>query len=204
MKKIITEWKFDKLFDACEEGLGTKDEEGNLIMTSEENKEWFRRIDELDKYIVVGPRTLVNKIKDKIYNYKLKHLSLGKLKFIGRNFDEREYMITKIPFHLTWQTDAFLLLIIRDYLRNFINTSPAIGNCVFTKKQLDPKCKEHYEDHKEYAVKWKNLVNEVADEFDDLYKMQNHRFEAWDESEWQKLKTKAFKDLAFIFDDLNW
>ena len=43
MRKIITEWKFDKLLDACEEGLGTKDKDGNLVMIPEENKEWFRR-----------------------------------------------------------------------------------------------------------------------------------------------------------------
>ena len=204
MRKIITEWKFDKLFDACEKGLGTKDEEGNLILTSEENKEWFRRIEELEEYTVIGPRALVNKIKDKIHDYKLRHLHLGKVKYNGKNFDEGEFEITNIPFNLTWQTDTYLLVIIRDYLRNFINTSPAIGNCVFSKEQLDPKCKEYYENHEEYAEKWKNLVNEVADEFDELYKMQVKRFDTFDATKWQELKVKAFKDLTFIFDDLNW
>ena len=204
MKKIITEWKFDKLFDACEKGLGTKDEEGNLIMTPEENKEWFRRIEELEEYTVIGPRVLINKIKDKVHDYKLRHLSLGKVHYLTKTFDEGEFEIVDIPWNLHWQTDMYLLVIIRDYLRNFINTSPAIGNCVFSKEQLDPKCKEYYENHEEYAEKWKNLVNKVADEFDDLYKIQNHKFEPSDKAEWQELKTKAFKDLAFIFDDLNW
>ena len=205
MKKIITEWKFDKLFDACEKGLGTKDEEGNLIMTPEENKEWFRRIEELEEYVVIGPRVLINKIKDKIHDYKLKHLSLGKVKFNGKSIDEGEIKITNIPFNLTWQTDIYLLVIIRDYLRNFIDRSPAIGNCVFKKDELNPKCKKYYHvDNEKKAEEWKKLVNDVANEFDDLYKMQNHRFEAWDEAEWQKLKIKAFKDLAFIIDDLNW
>ena len=204
MKKIITEWKFDKLFDACEKGLGTEDEEGNLIMTPEENKEWFRRIEELEEYTVIGPRVLINKIKDKVHDYKLRHLSLGKVHYLTKTFDEGEFEIVDIPWNLHWQTDMYLLVIIRDYLRNFINTSPAIGNCVFSKGQLDPKCKEYYEKHEEYTEKWKNLVNKVADEFDDLYKIQNHKFEPVDEMEWQELKTKAFKDLAFIFDDLNW
>ena len=204
MRKIITEWKFDKLFDACEQGLGTEDEEGNLIMTPEENKEWFRRIEELEEYIVIGPRALVNKIKDKIHDYKLRHLSLGKVHYLTKTFDEGKFEIVDIPWNLHWQTDTYLLVIIRDYLRNLINTSPAIGNCVFSKEQLDPKCKKHYENHKDYADKWKDLVNEVANEFDELYKMQNHRFETWDENKWQELKTKAFKDLVFIFDDLNW
>ena len=204
MKKIITEWKYDKLFDKCEEGLGKKDEEGDLVMTPEELEEWSKRIEAMQDYTVIGPVVLIDKIKDKIHDYKLRHLSLGKVKYKGKNFDEGEFEIANIPFNLTWQTDTYLLVIIRDYLRNFINRSPVIGNCVFSKEQLDHKCKENYDDHKEYAEKWKNLVNEVADEFDELYKMQGKRYDTWDESKWQELKTKAFKDLDYIFNDLNW
>ena len=46
--------------------------------------------------------------------------------------------------------------------------------------------------------------DDYFDEFDELYKMQNLGLDTWDESKWQQLKTKAFKDLAFILDDLNW
>ena len=205
MRKIIIEWKFDKLFDACEQGLGTKDKEGNLIMTPEENKEWFRRIEELEEYTVVGPRVLINKIKDKIHDYKLRHLSLGKVHYLSKTFDDGEFEIKDIPWDIHWQTDTYLLVIIRDYLRNFINNTKAIGNCVYTKEELDPKCKEYYKAQNDNKwEEWKNLVNKVADEFDELYKMQIHRFDNWDDNKWQKLKNKAFKDLTFIFDDLNW
>lgn len=205
MRKIITEWKFDKLFDACEQGLGTKDEDGNLVLTPEENEEWLRRIEELDEYTVIGSRVLINKIKDKIHDYKLKHLSLGKVHYLTETFDDGEFEIVDIPWNLHWQTDTYLLVIIRDYLRNFINNTKAIGNCVYSKEELDPKCKKYYKvSNNDRWEEWKNLVNKVADEFDDLYKMQNHKFEPVDEMEWQELKTKAFKDLAFIFDDLNW
>ena len=150
---------------------------------------------------------IIYRIKDKIHDYKLRHLSLGKVYYKGKTFDDSEFEIKNIPFNLSWQTDTYLLVIIRDYLRNFINTSPAIGNCIFTKEELDQKNKAYYEAKKENEDrwnKWKKLVNDIADEFDELYKMQNHRFEEWDETKWQELKAKAFKDLTFIFDDLNW
>ena len=205
MRKIITEWKFDKLFDACEQGLGTKDKEGNLVMTPEENEEWFKRIEELEEYTVIGPRVLLHKIKDKIHDYKLRHLSLGKVHYLSKTFDDGEFEIADIPWNLHWQTDTYLLVIIRDYLRNFINNTKAIGNCVYTNEELDPKHKEYYKaQNDDRWEKWKNLVNKVADEFDELYKMQIHRFDNWDDNKWQKLKNKAFKDLTFIFDDLNW
>ena len=38
MRKIIFEWKYDKLFDKCSEGLGVTDEKGNTTYTAEELK----------------------------------------------------------------------------------------------------------------------------------------------------------------------
>ena len=48
------------------------------------------------------------------------------------------------------------------------------------------------------------LEQDGADVFDELYKMQVKRFDTFDAAKWQELKVKAFKDLTFIFDDLNW
>ena len=206
MKKIISQWKWDKLFEECEKSLGQKDTKGNLILSPEEESEWLKRIDEInDKYIVIGPRVLINNIKNKIYNYKLKHLSLGKVHYLTNSKDDREFEIVKIPWNLHWQTDMYLLVIIRDYLRNFINSTKAIGNCVFTKEELDPKYKEYYKaPNKDRGEEWKKLVNDVADEFDELYKMQLHKYDIWDEEKYRQIKAKAFKDLEYIFDDLNW
>ena len=46
MKKIISQWKWDKLFEECEKSLGQKDTKGNLILSPEEESEWLKRIDE--------------------------------------------------------------------------------------------------------------------------------------------------------------
>ena len=207
MRKIIGEWKYDKLFDKCSEGLGIADKEVNITYTAEELKTLMARHEELIKknYFIIGPKYIFGRIKNKIHDYKLRHLSLGKVHYLSKTFDDGEFEIVDIPWNLHWQTDTYLLVIIRDYLRNFINNTKAIGNCAYTKEELDPKHKEYYKaQNDDRWEKWKNLVNKVADEFDELYKMQIHRFDNWDDNKWQKLKNKAFKDLTFIFDDLNW
>ena len=207
MRKIISEWKYDKLFDKCSEGLGITDKEGNTTYNVEELKTLMARHEELIKknYFIIGPTYIFGRIKDKIHDYKLRHLSLGKVHYLSKTFEASEFEIVDIPWNLHWQTDTYLLVIIRDYLRNFINNTKAIGNCVYKKEELDPKCEEHYKDQDDDKWdEWKKLVNEVADEFDELYKMQIARYDTWDEFKWQKLKKKAFKDLAFIFDDLSW
>ena len=204
MKKIISQWTFDKLY---KKSLGIGHDNGDISISEENTEEFFKRLDKLnDDYIVIGPRVVNNFFRDTIYLYRQRHIgSIGKAKCINHKNDENDYCIINIPRNVTWKTDIFLLIIIRDYLRNFINNSPAIGNCVFSKEQLDPKRKEYYEINTEYyAGKWKELVNKVADEFDELYKMQIKRYDSWEESKWQYLKNKAFKDLAFIYDDLNW
>ena len=207
MRKIISEWKYDKLLDKCSEGLGITDKEGNTTYTAEESKTLMAKHKELIKknYFIIGPTYIFERIKYKIHDYKLRHLSLGKVNYLTKTFDDGEFEIVDIPWDLHWQTDTYLLVIIRDYLRNFINNTESLGTCVYSKEELDPKSKEFYKSlNNDRWEEWKNLVNKVADEFDDLYKMQNHKFEPVDETEWQELKIKAFKDLAFIFDDLSW
>lgn len=207
MRKIISEWKYDKLFDKCCEGLGSTDKEGNTAYTTEELEILNARFSDLHKqnYFIIGPTYIFGRIKDKIHDYKLRHLSLGKVHYLSKTFDDGEFEIVDIPYNLHWQTDTYLLVIIRDYLRNFINNTKAIGNCVYTKEELDLKCKEYHKaQNDDKWEEWKNLVNKVADEFDELYKMQVKRYDAWDQRAWDKLKTKAFKDLMFIFDDLSW
>ena len=59
------------------------------------------------------------------------------------------------------------------------------------------------------SKKWKDLVNYVADEFDELIKMMlMDDPEIGDYQEFNKtqkaLEKKAFSDLAEIFDDLRW
>ena len=65
----------------------------------------------------------------KIRDYKLRHLSLGKVKNLDKDNFAR-FRIEKISWDVHWQTDLYLSVIIRDYLRFFIKNTFAIGNCV--------------------------------------------------------------------------
>ena len=103
-----------------------------------------------------------------------------------------------ISWNVHWQTDRFLAIIIRDYLRFFTENTPAIGNCV-----IDETIEKGNEDL--YWLRWKDIVNRTADKFDELRKLiekcpPSHE----DLLKKKKLTKEAFKDLAFIFEDLNW
>ena len=146
-------------------------------------------------------------IRNKIRDYKLRHLRLGRVKNLDKDrFDV--FRIEKISWDVHWQTGLYLAVIIRDYLRFFIKNTPAIGNCVIedheaVKFGLDDEQSEYY------GKKWRALVDSVADEFDELIKMINtDSFEIEDVKEFNKkekeLEKKAFSDLAYIFDDLFW
>ncbi len=59
-----------------------------------------------------------------------------------------------------------------------------------------------------YSKKWHDLVNSTVDEFDELAKLMR---EDGSGDDWQvyrkkekELIKKAFADLAYIFDELNW
>ncbi len=65
------------------------------------------------------------------------------------------------------------------------------------------------EDNAMYSKKWHDLVNSTADEFDELVRFL--REEDSSVGGWQTLNKKekdlikkAFADLAYIFDELNW
>ena len=65
------------------------------------------------------------------------------------------------------------------------------------------------EENAMYSKKWHDLVNNTADEYDVLVKLSNANRRPDDD--WQayrkketELIRKAFADLAYIFDELNW
>ena len=146
-------------------------------------------------------RTFRSRFSDR----KLYHLSIGKVKNLNMN-DWREFEITNISWNVHWQMSLFLAVIIRDYLRFFIRNTPVIGTCAFddTSKILD--CTD--EECKAASQKWKGLVISVADEFDELARHYRGDFDDVDvktrEEKRRTLIKKAFADLAFIFDDLEW
>ena len=64
------------------------------------------------------------------------------------------------------------------------------------------------EDNAMYSKKWHDLVNSTADEFDELAKLLSEDgsgddWQAYRKKEKELIK-KAFADLAYIFDELNW
>lgn len=162
------------------------------------------------------------RFRDRISDYKLRHLSLGKVK----NLDKERFnvfRIEKISWDVHWQTNLYLAVIIRDYLRFFIKNTLVIGNCVIDDpigflnepcyvgdddliKEKNAKWREKEEF---YAKKWEDLVNSVADEFDELVKMmlmdgpEIGDYQEFDKNQ-KELEKKAFSDLAEIFDDLSW
>lgn len=145
--------------------------------------------------------------KDKIRDYKLRHLSIGRVKNLDKDRFEL-FRIEKISWDVHWQTNLYLAVIIRDYLRVFNKNTLAIGNCVFEDPDV-VTCGLDDEQSAYYAKKWEERVNMVADEFDKLINMMlTDSPELDDYMEFNKrekaLEKKAFSDLAEIFDDLCW
>ncbi len=161
------------------------------------------------------------RLRYRLNEYRLRHLSIGRVKQ-DKKKGYTDFHIEKISWDVHWLTHLYLAVIIRDYLRAFIKNSPAIGNCVIDDESFhtephyvgdDDRSKALNAMHEErtdfYARKWKDLVNSVADEFDELIKLED----AIDTCEGdisdlrnrkKALEKKAFADLAYIFDDLSW
>jgi len=202
MKKLITERKWNKLYDKATDGFYEKrNEDGSETYTIEGFNDYMRAVKEFPEYKIVGIHHQLSMLKSKLKNYKLRHLNIGKVKMLDKD-NNHNFKITNIDWDVHWQTHIYLTIIIRDYLRFFINNTMAIGNCVIDDNS------QFYEATEEDWNKWKELVNSVADEFDDILKFIIEEEKADDISEIKEkrkqLQKKAFSDLAFIFDDLWW
>ena len=148
------------------------------------------------------------KIKDAFHDYKLRHLKLGKVKQHKKG-SYTDFEIVNISWDVHWMTSLYLAVIIRDYLRFFIKNTPAIGNTVF---EGDYSKMQNMSDEETemYSKKWHDLVNSTADEFDELVKLINGEsgyfegpYSVYAEKE-KAIAKKAFADLSYIFDELNW
>ena len=146
-------------------------------------------------------------IKDRIKHYRLRHLSIGKLRITGEGDDEKAEIIN-ISKEITWRSDLWLAIIIRDHLRHFIKNTACVGGCIFDEpgevyvgeRKDDPDMK-----------KWRDMVNSVADEFDDLIPLilNSHSTpmcgaKANLMEKKKEMQKKAFADLEYIFNDLWW
>ncbi len=156
----------------------------------EKNKNIFLKIWDSIRYFPF-------RIKDKIRNYKIRHLKIGKTKY-----KNGKLYIEKPSWDVHWQTRNYLASIIRDYLKIFAKESPIIGNCVcedipdyFIKGLTESENDERYK-------MWIEKLNATAQLFDDIT-------ENWDEDEnpevfSQERVNKAFDALKEIFNDLSW
>ena len=140
-------------------------------------------------------------------NHKLRHLKIGKVKQRKKG-SYTDFEIVDISWDIHWMTNLYLAVIIRDYLRFFIKNTPAIGNTVFD-GDYSKMLSVPDEDTDLYAKKWHDLVNGVADEFDELAKLMREEdgsVEDWTayDKRVKELTKKAFADLAYIFDELCW
>jgi hypothetical protein len=210
MKKYITERKWDKLYDEATNGFAEKTlENGDEVYTKDGFDNYMKAVRDFPDYQIIGVRYQFSVLKDRIRDYKLRHLKIGKVK----NLDKKkftEFKIVNISWDVHWQMDIYLAVIIRDYLRFFIKNTPAIGNCVVEDQHTLMFGLEEEQERlsDEYSKKWHELVNSVADEFDELAKFCKGDYDDMEYQELEKsrtaLKKKAFSDLAFIFDDLSW
>lgn len=179
---------------------------------------WSRKYDKglLDSnidYRVIGLERLFGIIKDRLEDYKLRHLKLGKVKFIGKPFYKGSFTVEGISNDVAWQTDQYLAVLIRDYLRFHIKNSPAIGNCVLRDNPeglaYEDFILNRADSSIDYGRRWSDLVNKTADEFDEislLLKSEPSELKDYKyyEAELKKKVDAAFKDLAYIYCDLNW
>lgn len=138
---------------------------------------------------------------------KMKKLSPGKLIYTDENEKYGSYRVEKISFDVLWQMNRMLAIIIRDHLRSFIKETPAIGNCVIDHDpERKPWMKYSEEELEVFNKRWKDAVENTADEFDKLRKLieTSENEHNVDQDEIKEQTKKAFEALSFIFCDLCW
>lgn len=157
-------------------------------------------------------RYLPHRISDRINQYKIKHLKLGKQKW--RN---GKLYIEKIPYFVSSEATMYLTAILRDYLRAFAKNTYAIGNSLFEKDGEENNCfqiravSSVEEGQVDGALEdWRKMVGDVADLFDKAADLCTAAWESddWEERErlWKEYRNTlcaAFDALKPIFHDLD-
>ena len=154
------------------------------------------------------------RIKGKYRNYKLRHLCIGKVKQLEKTGYDR-FEIVNISWDVHWMMNTYLAVIIRDYLRFFIKNTQVIGQCVIDEHKEEYHTanssfsEEHTKTLDRLFQEWKDLVNSIADEFDELVKINTgdgYDIQTYPEyyEKVEVLSKKAFADLAYIYPDLWW
>ena len=167
--------------------------------------------DKREPYQIIGVLYQLRMLRVRLKDYKLRHLKLGKVVYDGRPFETSAFKIGGISWDISWMTDLYLATIIRDYLRFHIVNSPAIGNCILKDNSegilYEDFLLKDVDNGVDYFQRWSDKVNEVADEFDELIDLIKTNSSGRPGPGFDMLQTKteeAFKDLAYIFNDLSW
>ena len=86
MKRYITERKWDKLYDKVTSGFAEKTlENGDKVYTKEGFDNYIKAVmDFPDDYQIIGVRYQLSVLKDRMRDYKLRHLKLGKVKNLDK------------------------------------------------------------------------------------------------------------------------
>ena len=129
---------------------------------------------------------------------KMRRLKLGTV-----CWKDNELKTINISWDIHWMSNVYLAAIIRDYLRFFIKSTPAVGNYVY---EHNPEGYSYWEaeeklDSDEMFDRWKKIVNDTADLFDVLVKSADSNENM---AEYQKKVNAAFNALKKIFCDLEW
>ena len=153
----------------------------------------------------------IRNIKRIYRNYRLRHLCIGKVKQLDKTrYDKFE--IVDISWDINWMMSCYLAVIIRDYLRSFIKNTSSVGFCVIKgheEKHYNSTDNEFLKVSEELFQEWTTRVNSIADEFDELVKLNTGEgceeltMPDWDKK-MEELSRKAFADLAYIYKDLWW
>lgn len=167
-------------------------EEGIEVADNTSSKNSFKRFCKCLLYIP-------HKIRHCFHNLRMRKLKLGTVCF-------KDYMLQtiNISWDIHWLSNVYIAAIIRDYLRFFIKNTPVVGNYVFVHNPEGYSFEEALEkiDMDIAFERWKKIVNDTADLFDELVKYSDDLDMPIEEYQ-GKINT-AFDALKEIFYDLDW
>ena len=147
-------------------------------------------------------------MRDRYKNYKIEHLKIGRQKW-----RDGQLYIKDIPYYIASETAAYLMAIIRDYLREYAKITYSIGNSLTEKDGKENNCfyvrAVGFGDG-DGLDEWRGKVNEVADKFNEAaelhYAAVSQRdlkdgMRLW--GEYRRSVSDAFDMLKVIFHDLE-
>lgn len=141
---------------------------------------------------------LPSDIRHFFHERKMRKLKLGTV-----CFKKGQLKTIDISWDIHWLSSIYLAAIIRDYLRFFIQNTPAPGSYVdeHNPEGLDYADALEKLDSDVMFERWEKVVNDVADKFDAIVQADTSEIEY---EKYRAMIVEAFDDLKEIFCDLDW